>query len=129
MQRPLVEDKWSRKIAKENKRRADRAKKLEAIGYEYNAPELMDVDAAKSITATAAAAAENETEDQVGEAIEGPSATEAAVVEGAKIEDEKEADKEEVADTPKPAKRGRGRPAKAAAAEATPNKRVKRTKA
>lgn len=121
MERPLVEDKWSRKIAKENKRRADRAKKLEAIGYEYSAPELMEVDAAKAI---AAAAAEHETEGQVGEAIEAPPATEAAV-EGAEME----AEKEEAAETPKPAKRGRGRPAKAAAAEATPNKRIKRTKA
>lgn len=123
MQRPLVEDKWSRKIAKENKRRADRAKKLEAIGYEYAAPELVAVDAAKAIAAVAVT--ENETEEQVGEAIEAP-------LEGSKTAAEKEAEHEdegEVADTPKPAKRGRGRPPKAATAEATPIKRVGRTRA
>lgn len=127
MQRPLVEDKWTRKIAKENKRRADRAKKLEAVGYEYNAPKL--VDAATAIAdAAAAKAAAPEAEEQVVEgieeavtkAIEAPPAAEAAVVE--------EAEKETV-DTPKPSKRGRGRPPKADGAEATPNKRAKRTKA
>ncbi|CAN8103761.1 unnamed protein product [Discula destructiva] len=129
MQRPLIEDKWSRKIAKENKRRADRAGKLGALGYEYSAPELLAVDAAKAIAAAAPVAEDQTveaTEDSATKAIEAPSAAETAAVETAVVEGAKEAEAEE---TPKPAKRGRGRPPKGAAAESTPNKRVKRTKA
>lgn len=124
MERPMVEDKWSRKIAKENKRRADRAKKLEGLGYEYNAPDL--TDAAEAIAAAATAA---EVEAHVVEA------SEVAVIkaiEAAPVAEEAqngEVEEQAVEDTPRPAKRGRGRPPKTGAAEATPNKRVKRTKA
>lgn len=117
MERPLVEDKWSRKIAKENKRRADRAKKLEALGYDFSAPEVKEVEAAKAIAALEAKEQTSDVEESAVKAIEAP-ATEAAPVEVA------EADA-----TPMPAKRGRGRPPKTAATEtATPNKRAKRTK-
>lgn len=121
MQRPMIEDKWSRKITKENKRRADRAKNLEALGYVFSAPEVKGVGVAKSIAA-------HETEEQVEQpapkAIEAPPAAEAA----AAAEDADEATA--AAATPKPAKRGRGRPPKTTATETmTPNKRAKRTKA
>lgn len=70
-----------------------------------------------------AAAPVAEIEEPVVGAIEAPPAeAEAAVIEGA-------AEQKSLEETPKPMKRGRGRPPKDAAADATPNKRAKRTKA
>lgn len=127
MERPLVEDKWSRKIAKENKRRADRAKKLEALGYEFSAPQVKDVEAAKALAAPDSEEQEVEAETPALQAIEAPPAAEAAPVKDAEVKAEGDEDSET---TSRPAKRGRGRPPKAAATEtATPNKRAKRTKA
>lgn len=127
MERPLVEDKWSRKIAKENKRRADRAKKLEALGYEFSAPQVKDVEATKALAAPQSEEQEVEAEKPTVQAIEAPSAAEPAPVEDAEVKAEADVDAET---TPRPAKRGRGRPPKTAATEtATPNKRAKRSKA
>ncbi|KAF3765835.1 hypothetical protein M406DRAFT_256295 [Cryphonectria parasitica EP155] len=112
MERPLLEDKWARKINKEKKRRAERAKKLEAVGYEFDTPEVMDVNAIPAITAPEAT--ESKTLEAVQDAptktIEAPPAVE--IAEGEVAEKEQEA-------TPKPAKRTRGRPAK------TPQKATK----
>lgn len=127
MERPLVEDKWSRKIAKENKRRADRAKKLEALGYEFSAPQVKDIEAAKALAALPSEEQEVEAEKPAVQAIEAPPAAEVAPVEDAEVKAEADVDSET---NSRPAKRGRGRPPKSAATEtATPNKRAKRTKA
>ncbi|KAK0639264.1 hypothetical protein B0T16DRAFT_462959 [Cercophora newfieldiana] len=40
LERPLGETAWQGKVTKEEKRRAERAEKLKAIGYEFEAPEL-----------------------------------------------------------------------------------------
>lgn len=129
MERPLVEDKWSRKIAKENKRRADRAKKLEALGYEFSAPQVKDVEAAKALAAPQSEEQEVDAERPAVQAIEAPPAAEAAPVEDAEVKAEADADVDSETIS-RPAKRGRGRPPKTAATEtATPNKRAKRTKA
>ncbi len=40
LERPLSEAQWDAKSTKETKRRADRAEKLKAIGYEFDAPAL-----------------------------------------------------------------------------------------
>ncbi|KAK6081272.1 RNA-binding protein [Seiridium cupressi] len=40
LRKPLSEDKWAAKVSKENEKRAEKAKKLEALGYEFEAPEL-----------------------------------------------------------------------------------------
>lgn len=96
MERPLLEDKWTRKINKEKKRRADRAKKLEAIGYDFAAPELMNVDAVPAIAAPAA---------------EASAETPVKAIESAAAEETVDGEKEQEA-TPKTAKRGRGRPTK-----------------
>lgn len=125
MERPLIEDKWSRKIAKENKRRTDRAKKLEALGYEFSAPQVKDVEAAKAITALVAEEQDLKVDEPTVKAIEAPPAAESASAEDAGAD--ADADVEAAS---RPAKRGRGRPPKTTAAEtATPNKRAKRTKA
>ncbi|KAJ4423435.1 nucleolar protein [Gnomoniopsis sp. IMI 355080] len=125
MERPLIEDKWSRKIGKENKRRADRAKKLEALGYEFTAPQVKDVEAAKAIAAPQAEEQDLKVDESAVKAIEASAAASAAPPEDAEAEADVDAET-----IPRPAKRGRGRPPKSAAPEtATPNKRAKRAKA
>lgn len=128
MERPMLEDKWARRINKENKRRADRAKKLQSLGYEFSAPEVKPVDAAKAIAAQdaveeavteAITEAVTEAAEEPTKAIEAPPAAEA--VEDAAKEQEM---------TPQPAKRGRGRPAKTPQkATETPRKTSRRAKA
>lgn len=137
MERPMLEDKWKRKIAKENKRRADRAKKLEALGYEFNAPELMSIDAAKAITKPETAQEEpiKAIEQASTKAIEAPPVVDtpapAPAADAEQADQADQAEKEQET-TPKPAKRARGRPAKtpvkAAKATETPRK-TRRTKA
>lgn len=134
MERPMLESKWDRKIAKEKKRRADRAKQLEALGYEFAAPELKSTAAAKAITAPETA--EEEVTKVIDEAktevIEAPPAAvkEAEATPEAPVEEQEKEQEQE--STPKPAKRGRGRPAKtpqkAATVAETPRK-TRRTKA
>lgn len=127
MERPKLEKQWERSIKRENKKRAARAKKLEALGYEFNAPEL------KSVTEAKAAVEQGE----APKAIEAPPpATEAETeavapaenVEEATVEDAKE---DVEAEPAKKATRGRGRPAKApkAAAVAETPRKTRRTKA
>lgn len=113
MERPMLESKWERRIFKEKKRRADRAKQLEALGYEFTAPELKTTDAAKAITAPETAEDEisKVIEEAKTEAIEAVEAVEAADA-PAKAPAEASAEEKEQESTPKPAKRGRGRPAK-----------------
>lgn len=130
MERPKLEKQWERSIQRENKKRAARAKKLEALGYEFNAPEVKSVTEAKAIAEA----------EEAPKAIEAPPAAaeaeaeaEAAPVEAAVEESAVEEPKAEVEATPaKKATRGRGRPAKtpqkAAAAAETPRK-TRRTRA
>lgn len=128
MERPKLEKQWERSIQRENKKRAARAKKLEALGYEFNAPEVKSVTEAKAIAEA----------EEAPKAIEAPPAAaeaeaEAAPVEAAVEERAVEEPKAEVEATPaKKATRGRGRPAKtpqkAAAAAETPRK-TRRTRA
>lgn len=130
MERPKLEKQWERSIQRENKKRAARAKKLEALGYEFNAPEVKSVTEAKAIAEA----------EEAPKAIEAPPAAaeaeaeaEAAPVENAVEESAVEEPKAEVEATPaKKATRGRGRPAKtpqkAAAAAETPRK-TRRTRA
>ncbi|KAH6656751.1 hypothetical protein BKA67DRAFT_552949 [Truncatella angustata] len=42
LKKPLSEGKWASKIEKENKKRAEKAEKLKALGYEFEAPELKE---------------------------------------------------------------------------------------
>lgn len=123
MERPKLEKQWERSIKRENKKRAARAKKLEALGYEFNAPEV------KSVTETKAIAEPEE----APKAIEAPPPAAEAEAEAAPVENTVEEPKAEVEATPaKKATRGRGRPAKtpqkAAAVAETPRK-TRRTKA
>lgn len=126
MERPKLEKQWERSINRENKKRAARAKKLEALGYEFKAPEVRSVTDVKAIAAP----------EEAPKAIEAPPAAaeaEAVPVETAVEESTVKEPKAEVEATPaKKATRGRGRPAKtpqkAAAAAETPRK-TRRTKA
>ena len=127
MERPKLEKQWERSIKRESKKRAARAKKLEALGYEFNAPELKSVTEAKAIA-----------EAEAPKAIEAPPPAaepeaEAAPVTDAAEESTVEKPQAEAEATPvKKATRGRGRPAKtpqkAAATAETPRK-TRRTKA
>lgn len=125
MERPKLEKQWERSIKRENKKRAARAKKLEALGYEFNAPEVKSVTEAKAIAEP----------EEAPKAIEAPppAAEAEAEAEAAAVENTVEEPKAEVEATPaKKATRGRGRPAKtpqkAAAVAETPRK-TRRTKA
>lgn len=128
MERPKLEKQWERSINRENKKRAARAKKLEALGYEFNAPEVKSVTEAKAIAEA----------EEAPKAIEAPPAAveakaEPAPVENAVEESPVEEQKAEVEATPaKKATRGRGRPAKTpqkAAAAAEMPRKTRRTKA
>lgn len=131
MERPKLEDQWSRKIQRENKKRAARAKNLQALGYEFNAPEVKKVAAAKAITAPG---------EEAPKAIEAPPAAETEAATPAKatpaksgkrkaVDELKEEAQEDKA-TASPAKK-RGRPAKTQTPtkkEETP-KKTRKTKA
>ncbi|KAI0137296.1 hypothetical protein BJ170DRAFT_54149 [Xylariales sp. AK1849] len=65
LKKPLSEDKWAARISKTNQKRADQAKKLKEIGYEFEAPELK------------AAVAPKEVDEPAGEEQEAPKAIEA----------------------------------------------------
>lgn len=130
MERPKLEKQWERSIKRENKKRAARAKKLEALGYEFNAPEVKSVTEAKAIAEPEEAPKAIEAPPPAAEA---EAEAEAAPVESAVEESTIEEPKAEVEATPaKKATRGRGRPAKtpqkAAVAAETPRK-TRRTKA
>ncbi|ETS73420.1 hypothetical protein PFICI_15025 [Pestalotiopsis fici W106-1] len=57
LKKPLSEGEWAAKISKENNKRAQKAKKLSALGYDFDAPQLKD---AVAPTAGALEAAEEE---------------------------------------------------------------------
>ncbi|KAJ3461987.1 hypothetical protein MRS44_010540 [Fusarium solani] len=59
LQKPLTEAGWTKKVSKEQSRRAKKAAKLKEIGYEFEAPEIKD--------AIEAAPAEKEEEPKVEE--------------------------------------------------------------
>jgi nucleolar protein 15 len=84
--KPLSEDKWAAKISRTNQKRADQAKKLKEMGYEFEAPELKTASAPVGIEAA-------EDVEKTPEAVEAPSTT----VESAPIA------KDEVAEAAKPA--------------------------
>ncbi|KAK3371713.1 hypothetical protein B0T24DRAFT_530987 [Lasiosphaeria ovina] len=86
LERALPESKWAAKVTKEEKRRAARAEKLKAIGYEFESPKLKAAEA-KEVAAVkasepakpaeAAPAAEAEAESKaVVEKVEAPAVTE-----------------------------------------------------
>lgn len=125
IERPMLEDKWMRKINKENKRRAERAKQLQSLGYEFSAPEAKGVDAAKALTA------QDTAEEAITEAIEEPMEKAAIEQPPASEAAEGEDGVKEQESTPQPVKRGRGRPAKTLQNKTTetPRKTSRRTKA
>lgn len=45
LEKPRSESAWQAKVERENKKRADKAAKLKALGYEFEAPEIKDVPA------------------------------------------------------------------------------------
>lgn len=133
MERPKLEKQWERSIQRENKKRAARAKKLEALGYEFNAPEVKSVTEAKAIAEAEEAPKAIEAPPAAAEVEAEAAPVESAVEESAIGESTVEEPKAEVEATPaKKATRGRGRPAKtpqkAAAAAETPRK-TRRTRA
>lgn len=70
LKKPLSEGKWATKISKENEKRAKKAEKLKAIGYDFEAPEL------KTAVAPSAEALEG-AEEEAPKAVEAaPKATE-----------------------------------------------------
>lgn len=44
LKKPLSESTWTQRITAEEKRRAQRAKKLQEIGYEFEAPKIKSID-------------------------------------------------------------------------------------
>ncbi|KAK4146492.1 uncharacterized protein C8A04DRAFT_9738 [Dichotomopilus funicola] len=82
LERPLSEAQWQSRISKEEKRRAGRAEKLKAMGYEFEAPALKAAEAkpllenGETVTgeeepkAIEAPPAAEETEDKEEEAVE-----------------------------------------------------------
>ncbi|TPX10992.1 uncharacterized protein E0L32_008029 [Thyridium curvatum] len=94
LEQAQTETAWGKKIDKEAKRRASRADKLKALGYEYEAPQLKAAAEAVKDTPAPAAALENGDATEAPEAIEAPPAAE----EAQKDEEEEE---EAVAAAPK----------------------------
>ncbi|KAI0011704.1 hypothetical protein F4779DRAFT_175419 [Xylariaceae sp. FL0662B] len=69
LKKPLTQSAWAERIAKEEKRRSERAKKLSEMGYEYEGPQLKAVDDVIEETA----AIEGADEEEVPKAIEAAS--------------------------------------------------------
>ncbi|RMJ18303.1 hypothetical protein CDV36_002001 [Fusarium kuroshium] len=76
LQKPLTEAGWTKKVSKEQSRRAKKAAKLKEIGYEFEAPEIKDVpppapkaieNGEEEVKAIEAAPAEKEEEPKVEE--------------------------------------------------------------
>jgi nucleolar protein 15 len=109
--RPLTEEAWEERNAKETKRRADRAEKLKAIGYEFEAPALKAAPAPAPVEAV-----EEKKPEAVEEApaVEAPAAEEAPVVEETVVETT--VTEEVVEETPKSKKGKAGKKGKKAKA-------------
>ncbi|RSM17688.1 hypothetical protein CDV31_003458 [Fusarium ambrosium] len=75
LQKPLTEAGWTKKVSKEQSRRAKKAAKLKEIGYEFEAPEIKDVpppapkaiENGEEVKTIEAAPAEKEEEPKVEE--------------------------------------------------------------
>lgn len=98
LERPLGETKWAGRISKEEKRRAERAEKLKALGYEWEAPQLKAAEAKAQIEAPV------EEEAKAVEAAPEPMQVEEVVAEEVV---------EEVVEAPKTISAGKGKKAKA----------------
>ncbi|KAH6621360.1 hypothetical protein B0J18DRAFT_457884 [Chaetomium sp. MPI-SDFR-AT-0129] len=103
LERPLSEAQWQRRISKEEKRRAGRAEKLKAMGYEFEAPALKAAEA-KPLLENGEAVTEEEPK-----AIEAPPAAEEK-----EDEEEKVVEPEVVAKAAKTKSSGDGTPQKKA---------------
>ncbi|KAJ4326697.1 nucleolar protein [Fusarium piperis] len=124
LQKPLTEAGWTKKVTKEQSRRAKKAAKLKEIGYEFEAPEIKDVpppapkaieNGEEEVKAIEAAPAEKEEEPKVEE----PKAEEP--VEVAEPEPEPVVEEPEVKTKAKPApkaKKAKGTKAKGRKAKA-----------
>ena len=85
LEKPLGESKWQGKITKEEQRRAARAEKLKALGYEFDAPALKEAKAkevaeiegatdegVKALDASPVAEAVEEKQEEVVERVKSP---------------------------------------------------------
>ncbi|KAM7208458.1 RNA-binding domain containing protein [Naviculisporaceae sp. PSN 640] len=95
LERPLSESKWAGKISKEEQRRAKRAEKLKAIGYEFEPPALKAAEA-KEVPA----AIEEGKEDAAIEDAPAPAAIEAPAEEEKVEEPAGEEEEEKAKETP-----------------------------
>lgn len=100
--KPLSESAWQAKVDRENGRRADKAKKLKALGYDFDAPEIKAIPAPGVVVPVATEENGDTTESEA-----------AAPVEEAKVEEPKA--EEPKAKSPKvtKAKGGKAKKAKA----------------
>jgi nucleolar protein 15 len=112
LKKPLSEDQWAAKISKENQKRAKKADKLKALGYEFEAPTL------KTAIASRGTESLEESKEEAPKAIE--AAPEAKETKAGKKEKVVEESNEEVA-TPK-AKAKAEKPATSKKAAPTPKK-------
>ncbi|OAA73883.1 Nucleotide-binding, alpha-beta plait [Cordyceps fumosorosea ARSEF 2679] len=81
LEKPRSESAWGLKVERETKKRADKAAKLKALGYEFEGPEI------KAVPAPGAPAAEENAATENGDAVETKEAIEAAPVEEPKVEE------------------------------------------
>ncbi|KAM0665545.1 hypothetical protein ACQRIU_005806 [Beauveria bassiana] len=117
LEKPRTESAWELKVERENKKRADKAAKLKALGYDFEGPELKTVpapgapDTAENGVSTENGAVEAATIEE--HKVEEPEAEKAATAEEPKAE-EPEADEAK----PKPAKSKKAKGGKAKKAKA-----------
>ncbi|KAK1830783.1 putative RNA-binding protein [Podospora conica] len=98
LERPLGETKWAGRISKEERRRAARAEKLKAIGYEFEAPQLKVAEAKEQIEAPPA--------EEAAKAVEAPEPMQVEEAVAEVVE-------EKVEEAPKTISAGKGKKAKA----------------
>ncbi|OAA48320.1 Nucleotide-binding, alpha-beta plait [Beauveria brongniartii RCEF 3172] len=106
LEKPRTESAWELKVERENKKRADKAAKLKALGYDFEGPELKTVPAPG-----APAAAENGVSAETG-------AVEAATTEEPKAEEPKVEEPKAEEPKPKPARVTKAKGSKAKKAKA-----------
>ncbi|KAI1766582.1 hypothetical protein GGR53DRAFT_485856 [Hypoxylon sp. FL1150] len=121
LKKPLSESTWTQKISKEEQRRNERAKKLQDMGYEFEAPKMKSVEEAAKEPAVLEGA-----EDEAPKAVKAAPevATEPVVEEEVKGGENESAEADSAVhepttiskqDAPKPSKKGKKAKAKKAA--------------
>ncbi|CAG8090731.1 unnamed protein product [Penicillium salamii] len=102
LEKGKTREQWTKRIESEQKKRLAKAKKLEALGYKIDLPQLKSVDDVPVQEAPKAVEGETETAEAIEPAVEEPKAVEAAPTDDTpkKTKKGKKAEEKEVVESP-----------------------------